>query len=66
MAFAEILAWINARIILGMMFYVVITPMACIMRLMGRDPMRRRFDVASDSYRTLRKARPATHMWRQF
>lgn len=50
MRFAEILGWINTRIILGLIFYVIFVPFGFLMRLV-RDPMRRKLDQHADSYR---------------
>ena len=36
------LGWINSRIILGVMYYGVMTPVGLLTRLLGRDPLRRR------------------------
>ena len=66
MALGEVLAWINTRIILGVVFYGVVTPIGLVMRLMGHDPMRRRFERVGESYRVRSVPRPATHMMRQF
>jgi hypothetical protein len=66
MALGEVLAWINTRIILGVVFYGVVTPIGFVMRLLGHDPMRRRFERAGESYRVRCVPRPATHMMRQF
>ena len=66
MALGEVLAWINTRIILGVVFYGVVTPIGLVMRLIGHDPMRRRFERVGDSYRVRCVPRPATHMMRQF
>ena len=66
MRLGEVLAWINTRIILGVVFYGVVTPIGLVMRLMGHDPMRRRFEAAGESYRVRCVPRPATHMMRQF
>jgi hypothetical protein len=66
MAAGEVLAWINTRILLGLVFYGVVTPMGLVMRLMGRDPMRRQLEPAGESYRIRCVPRPATHMKRQF
>jgi hypothetical protein len=66
MALGEVMAWINTRIILGVVFYVVVTPLGLLMRLLSRDPMRRQLDRTGESYRILCKPRPATHMLRQF
>lgn len=37
MAFGHVLGWINARIILGVVFFVVVTPIGLVMRLAGKD-----------------------------
>jgi saxitoxin biosynthesis operon SxtJ-like protein len=66
MAAGEVLAWINTRIILGVVFYLVVTPIGLVMRLLGHDPMRRKFEQAGESYRVRCVPRPATHMMRQF
>jgi Saxitoxin biosynthesis operon protein SxtJ len=66
MKLAEVLAWVNTRILLGFVFYGVVTPIGLLMRLRGRDPMRRQFDRQGQSYRVACTPRPATHMLRQF
>jgi hypothetical protein len=66
MALGHALGWINSRILLGLVFYLIVTPMGIVMRLSGRDPMRRGFDREAPSYRIGREARPGTHMRRQF
>ena len=66
MAVGYVLGWVNTRIILGVIYYGLLTPMGLIMRLAGKDPMRMRNDQAADTYRVLRQPRPATHMLRQF
>ena len=45
------IGWVNTRIILGLLFYVLILPMGLIMRLFGNDPMARKKDEAATSYR---------------
>jgi hypothetical protein len=66
MKLAEVLAWVNTRIVLGVVFYGVVTPIGVVMRLAGHDPMRRRFDQAGETYRVRCTPRPASHMLRQF
>jgi Saxitoxin biosynthesis operon protein SxtJ len=66
MKLGEMLAWINTRILLGLVFYGVVTPIGLVMRLVGRDPMRRQFEQEGESYRIRCVPRPATHMKRQF
>lgn len=50
MKFAFLLGWINTRLILGLFFYLILTPVGLIMRLFGRDPLHRKFDRKSTSY----------------
>jgi hypothetical protein len=66
MKIGHVLAWINTRIILGIVFYGLITPMGIIMRLFGWDAMRRVLARDAKTYRLVRQARPPSHMTRQF
>ena len=52
----NILGWINSRIILGLIFILVLQPIAFIMRLFGYDPLKQNFKgKTTDSYRELRR-----------
>lgn len=42
MKFGHALGWINARLILGVVFFTLVTPIGLIMRLFGKDPLRMR------------------------
>lgn len=42
MALGHALGWVNSHIILGLVFIVVLQPIAYFMRLFGYDPLRRR------------------------
>ena len=66
MALSEVLGWINTRIILGVIFYGLLTPMGIIRRFLGKDPMGRQLKPELDTYRILRKPRPGSHMTRQY
>lgn len=50
MKIGAVLGWINTRIILSVIFYLVIFPAGLVMRLFN-DPMARRFDKNASSYR---------------
>lgn len=65
-ALGHVLGWINTRILLGIVFFLVVTPLGAAARLFGRDPMRRRFDPEATSYRQDREARPGAHMRQPF
>jgi hypothetical protein len=66
MRIGHTLGWINTRIILGVAYYGLVTPLGVLMRLLGRDPMRRIFTPETDTYRVLRSPRPPDHLRRQF
>lgn len=66
MKVGHVLGWINTRIILGILFYGLITPMGVVMRLFGWDAMRRVLVRDAQTYRVVRQPRPPSHMTRQF
>jgi hypothetical protein len=57
MAAAAVLGAFNARVILTVSYYVVVTPFGVLMRLVGRDPLDRRLGTG-DSYWQKRPAEP--------
>ena len=54
MRVAVALGWVNSRILLGLMFYGVLTPYNFVGRLIRRDPLRRR-GAQGESYWIKRK-----------
>jgi hypothetical protein len=66
MKVGHMLGSINTRIILGIIYYLLITPMGLVMRLMGKDPMHRTLAPGTDTYRIVRAPRPRQHMRNQF
>ena len=62
----HILGWINTRILLGIVFYGLITPIGIVFRLMGKDTMGQKFSESSDTYRVARQPRARSHMKFQF
>ena len=54
MGLAHVLGWVNSRILLSLLFYVVLTPIAIIQRLLGRNTLGRR-GPGSESYWVRRK-----------
>jgi Saxitoxin biosynthesis operon protein SxtJ len=62
----QVLGWINTRIILGLVFYIIVTPIGVLRRWLGKDPMGRRLRPDLDSYRITRKPRPASHLTKQY
>ena len=67
MALAFPFGLIISYLMLGCVFYLVITPIGSIVRLLGKDPMRRRFDRSAASYWMARDPRaPAARYFQQF
>ena len=57
MKFAFLLAWINTRLILGIFFYCVLTPLGLLLRIMGKDLLEKRIDRNAKSYWIVREQR---------
>lgn len=51
MRVAQVLAWVNNRLILGLIFFLIVTPMALIMKIIKRDPLNRKFEFKLETYR---------------
>ena len=49
------IGWVVSHLVLIIVFYLVITPIGLILRLLGRDPMERRLDPAAPTYWTARE-----------
>lgn len=61
-----VLGWVNTRILLGLVFFSLVTPMGIVFRLRGKDVMRQTFARDSPTYRVLRRPRRQGHMKYQF
>ena len=57
-----VLGWINTRIILGLVFFVIFTPVALFFKLLGKDPLKRRLDASATSYRIESEQPPRDRM----
>ena len=66
MKIGHILGWVNTRILLGIVFYGLVTPIGMVFRLMGKDPMQQMFVKDTTTYRVVRTSRPHSHMKYQF
>ncbi len=66
MTFGSVMGWINTRIILGIMFYVMFMPVGFIMRLMGNDPMARKIDKFQTTYRVTHAHPKKDHVERPY
>ncbi len=50
MTLALLMGWVMTRVLLGLVFFLVLTPIGLLTRLCGKDFMHRRFDLAGSSY----------------
>jgi Saxitoxin biosynthesis operon protein SxtJ len=62
----HILGWINTRILLGIVFYGLVTPIGIVCRLIGKITIRQGFADSNATYRVMRSPRPSSHMKYQF
>jgi hypothetical protein len=58
MKFALALGWINTRILLGIFFYLIVTPIALFMRVLGKDILDQKIDRSARTYWKKRERTP--------
>ena len=51
MALGHVLGLVNSHLILGLVYVLVMQPIALVMRALGHDPLRKRWDAKRTSYR---------------
>jgi hypothetical protein len=64
--FGLLLNRLTTPLILGVLFFVVITPVALVMRIAGRDSMARRLDEHARSYRVPSRKTPRESVERHY
>ena len=60
------IGWVLGHVLIGAVFFLVVTPIGGLMRVAGRDPLRRKFEPARSSYWERRTASDRTRYFRQF
>ena len=50
MKLASVLSWVNTRLLLVIIFYLVFSPLGIVMRLFGIDLLERKMDKKANSY----------------
>ena len=58
--FGQIMHSVINPILMGMIFFLTVLPTGLILRLLGKDPMRRKFDPEAASYWILREQKSVT------
>ena len=66
MKIGHVLGWINTRIILGVMFFIIFAPVGLLLRLLGKDMLKRRLDTSATTYRIASEHLPRDRMERPY
>jgi Saxitoxin biosynthesis operon protein SxtJ len=66
MRFGLLLSRVTTPLILGIVFYLVISPLGLLRRLGRHDAMARSFDAKAGSYRVPSREKPSNHLERPF
>jgi len=66
MAVGHVLGWINTRIILGIMFYIIFLPVGLLLKMFGKDPMARKIIKSQESYRVIHSIPKKNHVERPY
>lgn len=66
MFFGEKIGWLNSRILLGLVFYALLTPISFLMVALGKRPLQLKFDPNAETYRVPKEARAANHVLKAF
>tara|TARA_Y100000746_G_scaffold26393_1_gene20193 strand:- start:12566 stop:12997 length:432 start_codon:yes stop_codon:yes gene_type:complete len=62
----NILAWINTRVILGLVFYIIFLPTGLVIRLLRKDLLGRKIKKNDKSYRLPSRIRDIKHFEKPF
>ena len=63
---AHALGWVNTRILLALVFFVVLAPIALLMRAVGKDPLERRRDRRRPTYWRTREPAESDRLTRPY
>lgn len=60
------IGWTVSHLLLGSIYFLVLTPIGLLLRALGHDPMNRTFDRSARSYWTTHEQAPVARYFRQF
>jgi len=63
---SDVLGWVNTRLVMGIIFFLLIVPIGLIMRLFTKDPLNNQWSDAEKSYRIVTKVRNKEHLEKPF
>jgi len=56
---AHAIGWFNTRVILAIIYFLLLTPIAVAMKILGKDPLKRKIDKSASTYWVRRPASKA-------
>lgn len=60
------IGWTVSHLLLGFIYFFVLTPIGLLLRALGHDPMNRKLDRGADTYWTTHEQAPVARYFRQF
>jgi len=60
------IGWTVSHLLLGFIYFFLLTPIGMLLRVLGNDPMNRSFDRDAKSYWTTHEQAPVARYFRQF
>ena len=63
---SDVLGWINTRLVMGVMFFLLIAPIGILMRLLGKNTLSLKISDEQTSYRVVTKVRDKKHLEKPF
>ena len=63
---SDVLGWVNTRLVMGIIFFLLIVPIGLIVRLFNKDPLNNEWSAVAKSYRIITKVRDKDHLEKPF
>ena len=63
---SDVLGWVNTRLVMGIIFFLLIVPIGLIVRLFKKDPLNNEWSEVAKSYRINTKVRNKDHLEKPF
>jgi len=63
---SNVLGWVNTRLVMGIMFFLLVAPIGMLMRLFGKDTLDNKLSDEEISYRVITKVRDKKHLEKPF
>ena len=60
------IGWTVSHLLLGFIYFFILTPIGLLLRLLGQDPMNRSFDPGAKTYWSTHEQAPVARYFRQF